>query len=98
MCGIDGDAEYTVAAVYSETPEVHSNRVKVAITGINMAKTDSGLRVSENIATAPSCIEVYSMGGVKVAESREGYVDLGSLDKGVYVVRSGNDAVKATVK
>lgn len=98
MCGINGDAEYTVAAVYSETPEVHSNKVKVAITGIDMAEADSELRVSGNIATAPSCIEVYSMGGVKVAESREGYIDLGSLDKGVYVVRSGNDVVKATIK
>lgn len=98
MCGINGDAEYTVAAVYSETPEVHSNKVKVAITGIDMTEADSGLRIEGSIATAPSCIEVYSMGGVKVAESPEGYVDLDTLDKGIYVLRSGKNVVKATVK
>ena len=67
-------------------------------TGVNAASADAVVKVNGNsiviVGAANSCVKVYSAGGALV-ESIDSYAgEEIILDKGVYIIRVGNKAVK----
>ena len=65
--------------------------------GIDDIMPEDAIRIEDGIVYSDTTIEAYTTAGMRVASASES-LDLNALGTGIYIVRSGNRTVKASIR
>jgi hypothetical protein len=65
--------------------------------GIDDIMPEGAIRIEDGIVYSDTTIEAYTTAGMRVASASES-LDLNALGTGIYIVRSGNRTVKASIR